>query len=72
MNLREAIEKHIYKTGNGFEIDDVMSIGRFPREVTDRIYDISRRYSSPDYPIGISNPDSFTELRSIADEFPRL
>ena len=71
MTLEEAIERHINSTGNGFELDDVISNGRFPDDVTDRIIELARKYRTAQYPIGTSNPDSFEELRSLASQYGR-
>lgn len=69
MTLKTAIERHINSAGSGFELDDVMSNGCYPRELTDRIYEISQKYRTADYPIGVDNPKCFSELKKLVDEF---
>lgn len=69
MTLRESIEKHIDGRGTGFELDDVVSGGGYPKELEDRIYQISVRFRTPEYPIGTDNPASFKELRKLIDDY---
>lgn len=69
VTLEEAIERHISSTGTGFELDDVMSNGRFPKQVTDRLFEISSRYRTPEHPTGVTNPASFNDLRLLAAQF---
>lgn len=68
VSLEEAIDRHIHSTGTGFELDDVVSSGRYPKGVTDRLYEISQKYRTPEYPVGVSNPESFDDLRLLASE----
>ena len=72
MSLSELIDRHISGTGNGFEIDDIMSNGKYPLEVIEAIADIETRYRSADYRIGVSNPASFEELRELGKLYPTL
>ena len=67
MNLKQLIERHITGTGNGFEVDDILSNDAFPKEIIDRIIEIERTYRTEIYTIGISNPASFPELQELAD-----
>lgn len=69
MTLKEAVRRHTSSTGSGFELDDVMSGGQYPKEVVDGIYEISSRYCTPEYPVGIANPASFEELRLLAEQY---
>ena len=71
MNFRQMINRHISSEGNGFEIDDIMSGGKYPDWVTDRIVLISDKHKSETYPIGISNPESFGDLVLLVEEFEK-
>lgn len=71
MSLEEAIDRHIHSTGTGFDLDDAMSSGRYPKEVTDRLYEISQKYRTVEHPLGVTNPDSFDDLRRLASEYGR-
>lgn len=68
-SLQEAIDRHIQGTGTGFEIDDIISSGHYPAEVVDRILNLSHKYRTNEYPVGISNPECFDELSLIAREY---
>lgn len=68
VTLEEAIDRHIHSTGTGFELDDVMCSGRYPKAVTDRLYEISQRYRTAEHPLGVTNPESFDDLRLLASE----
>lgn len=72
ISLEDAIERHIQSTGTGFEIDDIVSCGRYPRAVTDRLYELSQKYQTSEYPIGISNPASFDELKLLARDYSEI
>lgn len=72
MTLSEMIERHIEGTGNGFEIDDIVSSGKFPDEVVEAIANIEKKYRYDGYTLGISNPDSFEELLTVAQNHPGL
>jgi hypothetical protein len=69
VTLAEAVDHHIHSTGTGFELDDVMSGDRYPKEVVDGLYEIAAKYRTPEYPIGVSNPASFEELRLFAERY---
>lgn len=66
----EYIRTHVEGGGNGFELDDLLSRykGEIYREIARRIIDIHRRYRTPEYPIGTSNPACYAELLLLADE----
>ncbi len=70
MAASEAFLHHVDGTGNGWELDDLLHWSPTPEQEEKAIgplLDISRRYSSNEYPIGISNPASFAEIRALAD-----
>jgi hypothetical protein len=69
MTLKEAIWQHISGTGTGFELDDVMSSGRYSKDVLDAIYQIHDKYRTNEYPVGISNPECFNELKKVGERF---
>jgi len=71
MPASEALIHHIEGTGTGFEVDDLMSWSP-TREQEEKalkpLPDIHERYRSVEYPIGISNPASFEEIRALAEQ----
>ena len=70
MPASEALLHHVEGTGRGYEIDDLMSWSPTPEQEEKAItplLDIHRRYRSPKYPIGTSNPASFAEIRALAE-----
>ena len=70
MAASEALMHHVDGTGTGFEVDDLMSWSPTPEQEEKAIrplLDIHERYSSDEYPIGISNPASFAEIRILAE-----
>jgi hypothetical protein len=61
---------HVERRGTGFEIDDLMSWSPSAEQEEKAIaplMEISERYASNEYPIGISNPASFDEIRALAE-----
>lgn len=52
-------------------MDDVMSCGRYPKEVVDGIYEIATKYRTPEYPIGVTNQASFDELKLFAERYSK-
>jgi len=70
MPASEALMHHVDGTGTGYEIDDLMHWSPTPEQEEKAIaalLDISERYGTAEYPIGISNPASFAELRALAE-----
>ena len=70
MPASEALLRHVESTGSGYEIDDLMSWSPTPDQEEKAIaplLDIHERYRSAEYPIGISNPASFEEIRALAE-----
>ena len=70
MPASEALLHHVEGTGTGYEIDDLMSWSPTPEQEEKAItplLDIHERYRSAEYPIGISNPTSFDEIRALAE-----
>jgi hypothetical protein len=70
MPASEALLRHVDGRGTGYEIDDLMSWS--PSEEQEQkaiapLLEISERYATNEYPIGISNPASFGELRALAE-----
>lgn len=62
---------YIEGRGRGTEIDDYVH-GNITDDEEEKIIRplmrISKDYSTSEYPIGISNPDSFPSLRALADK----
>ena len=70
MPASEALMRHVEGRGSGYEIDDLMSWS--PSEEQEEkaigpLLEISERYASSDFPIGISNPASFGEIQALAE-----
>lgn len=66
----EALIRHVEGTGTGWEVDDLMSWSPTPEQQEKAIaalLDIHERYRSHKYPVGISNPASFSEIRALAE-----
>jgi len=66
----EYIRLYLSRTGNGFELDDLVSLhDRDPewQDVIKEILSISNQFSTAEYPIGISNPGSSGALERVAD-----
>jgi len=54
-----------------FELDDLISrrkYGSRTEEFVRPLMRISDKYRTPEYPIGISNPASFDEIRELAEQ----
>lgn len=66
----QLIRAHIDGTGNGYELDDLVSRwkGQIHDEIGDRLVAIHRRFRTENYPIGTSNPESFDQLEQLAKE----
>lgn len=66
----ELIRAHISGTGNGFELDDLMSrwTGAVYDDISEKIIEIHQRFKTDQFMIGTSNPDSFHELSKLADQ----
>lgn len=70
MPASEALFRHVEGRGTGFEIDDLMSwspTAEQDEKAIAPLLEISERYASNEYPIGISNPASFGEIRALAE-----
>ena len=70
MPASEAPIRHVEGTGTGWEVDDPISWSPTPEQEEKAIaplLDIHERYRSHEYPIGISNPASFSEKRALAE-----
>jgi hypothetical protein len=69
----EMIRSHISGTGSGFELDDLMTrrTGGIYDQILKRLVDIHRRFRTPEYRIGTSNPASFDELEGFAAELEK-
>jgi hypothetical protein len=70
MPASEALMRHVNGTGTGYEIDDLMSWSPTPEQEEKAIaplLEIHERYRSSEYPIGISDPASFDEIRALAE-----
>ena len=70
MLASDALLHHIDGTGSGYEVDDLMSWSPTPEQqekAIEPLLDIHERYRSAEYPIGISNPASFEEIRELAE-----
>ena len=70
MPASEALLHHVEGTGTGYEIDDLMSWSPTPQQEAKAIaplLDIHERYRSTEYPIGVRNPASFDEIRTLAE-----
>ena len=68
----EYIRRHLDGTGNGYELDDLVSWhARDPewQDVIERILDINRRHSLPgEPPLGVYKDSANDELRQLALE----
>ena len=70
MPASEALFRHVEGTGTGYEIDDLMTWSPTPEQQAQAVtalFDIHERYCSAEYPIGISNPAAFEEIRALAE-----
>ena len=70
MLASEALVHHVEGTGTGCEVDDLMTWSPTPEQdekVIRPLLDIHARYRSEEYPIGISNPASFAEVKALAN-----
>jgi hypothetical protein len=64
----EFIRRHLDGTGSGYDLDDLVTLGRSDLEdVAQEVVAISMRHRTLEYPIGISNPASEPELRALAE-----
>ena len=64
----EYIRRHLDGTGSGFDLDDLVTIGRPDLEgVAQEVIAISSRYRTAEYPVGIANPEAEDDLRALAD-----
>jgi hypothetical protein len=62
----EYIRRHL--EGHGFALDDLTTLGRPELEdAAQEVGAISMKYRTPEYPIGIANPDAEPELRVLAE-----
>lgn len=65
----EILIRHVEGRAGGYELDDMLTSGRYHENYDDLaapLMDINGRYSSAEYPIGLMNPDSFPEIRTLA------
>ena len=70
MPASEALLRHVEGRGTGNEIDDLMSWSPSQEQEEKAIaplLEISERYATNEYPIGISNPASFDDIRALAE-----
>jgi hypothetical protein len=70
MPASTALFHHVDGTGNGWELDDLLHWSpttEQEKKAIGPLLDISKRYTNNEYPIGISNPASFAELRALAE-----
>ncbi|WP_205478615.1 hypothetical protein [Sphingomonas arenae] len=70
MPASEALLRHVEGQGTGYEIDDLMSWSPCEQQEEKAIaplLKISERYVTNEYPIGISNPASFEDIRALAE-----
>lgn len=66
----DALMRHVEGRGTGYEIDDLMHWSPTPEQEEKAIaplLEISERYGTNEYPVGISNPASFAEIRALAE-----
>jgi hypothetical protein len=55
--------------GHGFALDDLVHLGRSElSDVSDAVLEISKKYSSPEHPIGISDPASEFDILALAQK----
>ena len=55
--------------GHGFALDDLVSLGRPELEdAAKAVLEISRKYTTPEYPIGIGNPASEFDILALAQK----
>ncbi len=70
MKPSDALLRYVEGTGGGYELDDLVHASNSEeteREAIEPLLEISRRYSTREYLIGISNPASFPEIRALAE-----
>lgn len=70
MPASEALLCHVEGRGTGYEIDDLLHWSPTEEQETKAIaplLEIGERYATDEYPIGISNPASFGEIRALAE-----
>ncbi|MES2857297.1 MAG: hypothetical protein V4692_15615 [Bdellovibrionota bacterium] len=69
-----AIFDHVDGTGNGFELDDLLTIkadddlSAHEKIVIEQITAIHAEFRTDAYPVGTSNPASFDKLRRLAEK----
>jgi len=64
----EFIRRHLDGSGSGFELDDLVSLGRPELEdVAQEVIAIASRHRTPEYPVGIANPNAEPELLALAE-----
>lgn len=69
-----ALMKHVDGLGNGFEMDDLLSTAPEDpnaQQLVMELVAINDRYKSDAYPIGVSNPASFRDIRLLAERLQR-
>ena len=70
MKASEALFHHVGGSGTGYELDDLISWSP-TREQEEKaigpLLAIHERYRCEEHPIGISNPASFDEIRTLAE-----
>lgn len=65
----EALIHWVEGTGRGFDLDDLISSGRYrdrEAEFARPLMDINKRYSTAEHPIGLTNPAAFEDIRNLA------
>ena len=64
----EFIRHHLDGTGSRFDLDDLVSLGR-PEldDVAQEVVAISFRFQTPEYPVGIANPEAHSDLLALAE-----
>jgi len=70
MPASEALMRHVDGSGAGYELDDLLSWSPTPEQEEKAVaplLEIHERYRSAEYPIGVTNPASFDEIRALAE-----
>jgi hypothetical protein len=65
----EILTRYVEGNGGEYELDDLVTNGRASEDfVVGPLMDINERFSTSEYRIGLMNPESFEEIKKLADK----
>ncbi len=64
----DVLFRHIEGLSGRYELDDLVTGGKVSNEkVVQPLMRINEKFRTQDYPIGLTNPESYSDIKDLAD-----